>query len=260
MRNKIAVTAVLVSVLFMAFFAGPFFLLPYYSISGNFRIFSQQNIWHNTTVGSLVNLIEVCHGTLPNNPEILFLSITRLNELRLRNLTLHSVLWTESDDLTCPEGFIYEPLWVYFLDSTSSTFRRQNSLMCMQWRFANVSFFDFITAEWEHDIDYNGPIIQSQHVIHTMWDLTDLNALEGHSVYMQSFLFDFGLVKSNHDDSDPFKKGCDIYNSTSCDDFYRNLVNDSSNDIRYQRNSAFCINNEDCAAVSCYSNIHDDFI
>jgi hypothetical protein len=251
MRNAIVVLLACVSTVLVGFFAGPFFLLPYYSISGNYRLYSQHNSIDNTTkTGSLVNLTDVCRGPLPNSPEILFLSVTRLNDLRKRNLTLHAVLWTQTnDELSCPEGFEHESDWIINLDSQATQYRDDNFLECFQWRTKTVSFFDFIRDEWEHDIDYNGPIIQSQYISHTTWDLSGLTSDKIHSVHMQAFIFDFGTRTE--------QKSC-ATNTTGCDTFFQRLSNET--DVPYLHENGYCIADSSCAAViklggqSCHDN------
>jgi hypothetical protein len=242
MRNVIIIAVVCIATLCTAFFAGPFFLLPYYSISGNYRLYSQQNRINNITIGSLLNLTEACRGALPIAPEILFLSVTRLNDLRKRNLTLHAILWTSEDaQHECPEGFEHESEWTAILDQQSTQYRHENDLQCFQWRTKNVSFFDFIRDEWEHNIDYNGPIIQSQYVVHTIWDLSGLNTAADQSIHLQIFLFDFGYARG-------LKQGCDEKHRPLCDDYFKELVN-TTKDVPYQHAKGFCVDDSSCAGV-----------
>ncbi|KAL0477568.1 murC [Acrasis kona] len=216
--------------------------MPYFSVSGNFKLYSQD--YQNTTVGAVTNLTDTCRGTLPARPQILFLSITRLNELRNRNLTLLAILWSRTDETgACPQGFVKEERWSSSIDRTTTNHRKQLNMTCLQWRTAEITFIDFIKAEWEYDIDYNGPMIQSQYVTHTMWDLSSVT---NQTIHMQAFILDYGYTSTKYTLRMPCK---DVDNDTNCDVFFERLANYTDNQVPYASQDAICAADEHCAAI-----------
>jgi hypothetical protein len=251
--------------LLMCFFGGPFFLLPWYSISGPYRQYKDYET-------SLTDLIRICRGSpLPSSSNMLFLSITTIPNLYNKNISIAALLWTHvisSENRTCPEGFQYVESgkhWTNELDTNATLFREERELYCLQWRLEETYFLPFTPSEWEEETDYYGPRGGSQYVVHMNFNLKDIP--KDFPVYMQAFVLDFGIPESEDIDNYPTvrSQSCNFNDSYSvCQTFFKAMLNETKAfhpneegpwiDLIYKTNQGFCIDDYQCAGIIKLSN------
>ncbi len=237
--------------------SGPFFLLPYFSYSGSYKLTTNFD-------EPLIDLKSLCkmppQQSLPFNSHFLFLSMTQMFDLSMKNITLASFLYTsplsiENQTVICPNGFGTISPWIYHLWNLQNhslplySQQSNHSLYCVQTSLQQQRFLRFTPSDWENDDNYVGFKEKGQSLLHTQFQLEALpHHHTNHSLFLQVMLLDFGTPKQTS-----------FYQpTTSCTDniicradFWRGLANETLG-IVYEQQSAVCIEE----TTTCASVIH----
>lgn len=274
---------------FTIFFAAPFFLVSFWSYSGDYKPI----LHHTFNVGdyelerSLTNLTHYCHGRPPDESHVLLLTVTQLINLHHKNITIAAIIWTTPlHNDSCPDHFSYiHPsfnytefgvgIWPNLLDEVGALHRFTHRLLCAQMQTGLVSFARFTPSSWEKEESYIGPTEQAQHVAHMVFNFTSV-AKENASLFMQTFLLDYGTQFKGLPDSGneqmetntaasnyQTKTSCENMNleqqAITCSQFYEGLLNESvhvvnprqptNGTIVYWKKNGFCVSGDTCGAV-----------